>query len=42
MSFGIGGFDTQLVILFEDSDQFAQFVVEGLDASAQVGTMTGV
>ncbi|MCG6861153.1 MAG: hypothetical protein LJE70_07755 [Chromatiaceae bacterium] len=41
MSFGIGGFDTQLVILFEDSDQFAQFVVEGLDASAQVGTMTG-
>lgn len=41
LSFGIGGFDSQLVILFEDRGKFAEFVNRGLDASAQVGTMTG-
>jgi hypothetical protein len=40
-SFGLGGFDTQLVILFQDGDQFRRFVAEGLDATAEVGTMTG-
>lgn len=41
LSFGIGGFDSQLVILFEDRGRFAEFVNRGVDASAQVGTMTG-
>jgi lipid-binding SYLF domain-containing protein len=41
MSFGIGGFDSQLVILFEDGAEFANFIARGVDASAQVGTMTG-
>ena len=41
MSFGIGGFDSQLVILFEDGGKFAEFVARGVDASAQVGTITG-
>lgn len=41
MSFGIGGFDNQIVILFEDSGDFAEFIERGLDASAQIGTITG-
>jgi lipid-binding SYLF domain-containing protein len=41
LSFGLGGFDTQLVILFEDADQFQKFVTQGLDATAEVGAMTG-
>jgi lipid-binding SYLF domain-containing protein len=41
LSFGLGGFDTQLVILFEDGDQFEKFVAEGLDATAEVGTLAG-
>ena len=41
MSLGIGGFDKQLVILFEDAGQLAEFVTKGADATAQVGTMKG-
>jgi lipid-binding SYLF domain-containing protein len=41
MSFGVGGFDSQQVILFEDGAELAQFIDTGMDASAQVGTMTG-
>jgi hypothetical protein len=41
MSFGLGGFASQVVILFEDSARFETFVSEGLDASAEIGTMTG-
>jgi len=41
MSFGIGGFDSQLVILFEGGGKFAEFVARGVDASAQVGTISG-
>jgi len=41
LSFGIGGFESQLVILFEDSAGFKSFVERGLDATAQVGAMAG-
>jgi hypothetical protein len=41
LSFGLGGFASQLVILFEDSASFKAFVAEGLDASAGVGAMAG-
>ena len=41
MSLGIGGFDKQLVILFEDPGGLTEFVTRGADATAQVGTMTG-
>jgi hypothetical protein len=41
MSFGVGGFDSQLLILFEDRGSFAEFIEKGMDATAQVGTMTG-
>lgn len=39
MSFGIGGFDTRIVILFKDAFTFDKFVTQGLDASAEAGTM---
>jgi lipid-binding SYLF domain-containing protein len=41
LSFGLGGFDSQLVILFRDDGKFTDFFSTGLDASAQVGTMAG-
>ena len=41
LSFGVGGFASQLVILFEDRASFDSFVAEGLDASAAVGAMAG-
>ena len=41
LSFGLGGFDSQLVILFQDGGKFTEFLSKGLDASAQVGTMAG-
>ncbi len=41
MGFGLGGFASQLVILFENSAVFENFVVNGLDAGAQVGAMAG-
>jgi lipid-binding SYLF domain-containing protein len=39
--FGLGGFASQLVILFEDSATLEQFISQGMDASAEVGTMAG-
>jgi lipid-binding SYLF domain-containing protein len=41
MGFGLGGFASQLVILFENSAVFENFVVNGLDAGAEVGAMAG-
>jgi lipid-binding SYLF domain-containing protein len=41
LSLGLGGFASQLVILFQNSDEFAQFVAQGLDATAEVGAMAG-
>ena len=41
LSFGFGGFDSQLVILFQDGGKFAEFLMKGLDASAQISTMAG-
>lgn len=40
-SFGLGGFASQMVMLFEDAASFHEFVSRGLDAAAQVGTMMG-
>jgi hypothetical protein len=36
LSFGLGGFASQLVILFQNSSEFAKFVAQGLDATAKV------
>lgn len=41
LSFGVGGFASQVVILFEDPASFVSFVSHGLDASAQTGAMMG-
>jgi lipid-binding SYLF domain-containing protein len=41
LSFGIGGFETQVVILFEDEFKFLEFVTSGYDATAEAGTMFG-
>ncbi len=41
VSFGIGGWESQLVILFENSSDFEKFVREGYDATAEAGTMIG-
>lgn len=41
MSFGLGGFETQQVILFETDWDFETFVANGFDASAQAGAMVG-
>jgi hypothetical protein len=41
LSFGLGGFESQLVILFQDGAKFRELVAEGLDATAEVGTMAG-
>lgn len=41
VGFGIGGFDVKLVILFENAFQFQKFITQGLDATAEAGTMTG-
>ncbi len=41
VSFGIGGWESQLVILFENSSDFEKFVREGYDATAEAGTMMG-
>jgi S1-C subfamily serine protease len=41
ISLGFGGFDSQVVILFESAFAFNKFVVQGLDATAEAGTMTG-
>jgi len=41
LSFGLGGFASQLVILFEDGTTLDRFLAEGLDATAGVGAMAG-
>ena len=38
---GIGGFDTQLVLLFESAFAFHRFIAEGIDATAEAGTLAG-
>jgi lipid-binding SYLF domain-containing protein len=41
VSFGLGGFDTQLVILFETQTAYDEFITQGIDATAEAGTMVG-
>lgn len=41
LALGIGGFESQLVILFEDKTGFEQFITQGFDASANAGSMFG-
>lgn len=41
LSFGLGGFATQMVILFETEALLERFITQGLDATAEVGAMTG-
>lgn len=41
VGFGLGGFATKTVILFETPFAFNKFVTQGTDASAEAGTMTG-
>lgn len=41
LGFGIGGFERQLVILFQDQGTFDQFARQGFDASGGVTTMAG-
>lgn len=41
LSLGLGGFASQLVILFQNSHEFAKFVAQGLDATAEAGAMAG-
>ena len=41
LGFGLGGFASQLVILFEDDASFQRFVAEGLDATAGAEVMAG-
>jgi hypothetical protein len=41
MSFGMGGFATQQVILFETDWDFETFVASGFDATAEAGAMVG-
>ena len=40
-AFGIGGFESQFVIMFETPADFERFVVNGYDASADAGIMEG-
>jgi hypothetical protein len=41
LSFGLGGFASHVVILFENSAELDKFIARGLDAAAEVGTMAG-
>ena len=41
ISFGFGGFDSQVVFLFEKAFGFNKFITQGMDATAEAGTMTG-
>lgn len=41
LSFGIGGWESQLVILFENDADINAFVEQGLDATAEAGAMAG-
>jgi len=40
-AFGIGGFESQFVIMFETPVDFERFVEDGYDASADAGVMQG-
>ncbi|PZQ95602.1 MAG: hypothetical protein DI533_18295 [Cereibacter sphaeroides] len=40
-AFGIGGFESQVVILFETDEIFDRFVHDGFDATAQAGSRMG-
>ena len=41
VAFGIGGFESQVVMIFEEAAGFERFVVNGYDATAEAGTMFG-
>jgi lipid-binding SYLF domain-containing protein len=41
LSFGIGGWESQLVILFENNADFERFTRKGYDATAEAGAMVG-
>jgi lipid-binding SYLF domain-containing protein len=41
LSFGLGGFDTQLIILFEGPDDFQDFIEKGFDAKAEASRLNG-
>lgn len=41
-AFGIGGFESQFVIMFETPVDFERFVENGYDASAEAGKMEGM
>lgn len=41
LSFGIGGWESQLVILFESETDLNDFVEHGLDTTAEAGAMLG-
>ena len=41
LSFGLGGFASQLVIMFQNDAEFQKFITQGLDATAEVGAMAG-
>jgi len=41
LALGLGGFQTQIVILFETPADFERFVLAGYDAAAQAGAMVG-
>jgi lipid-binding SYLF domain-containing protein len=41
MSLGLGGFETQVAILFKDVWDFDEFVAMGYDATAEAGSMFG-
>jgi len=38
---GIGGFESQFVIMFETPGDFERFAINGYDASADAGAMVG-
>lgn len=41
LAFGFGGFESQVVILFQDEPGFQRFVTEGYDATAQAAARAG-
>jgi hypothetical protein len=41
LSLGLGGFETQQVILFEREEDFLAFLTSGFDARAEAGAMAG-
>lgn len=40
-AFGIGGFESQVVMIFQDPQSFQNFVTVGFDATAEAGTVFG-